>query len=77
MGAGADLLVAGEGDLLLVADGAVELERRHGAADLGRGRDHGGDRAAAAAEIWIARAAPWSDASEQMANKIRGYGSYL
>ena len=44
---GVYLIMAGEGDLLLVEDGGVEVERRHGRADLGRGRDHGGDRAAA------------------------------
>lgn len=43
------LLVAGEGDLLLVEDGCLEVERRHGGADCRRRRDHGGDIAAGAA----------------------------
>lgn len=44
---GAHLLVAGEGDLLLVEDGGVEVERRHGGADGRRRVDHGGDVPAA------------------------------
>jgi hypothetical protein len=45
--AGAHLVVAGEGDLLLVEDGGVEVERRHGGADGRRRGDHGGDVPAA------------------------------
>jgi len=44
---GAHLLVAREGDLLLVEYGGLEVERRHGGADGRRRGDHGGDVPAA------------------------------